>query len=123
MQIAHELLDFRYVLRGVSRDGVLLNERLLSASFILSPNQLIETWPVSEHRPLQASDLDPLLALGPELIVIGTGTRLHFPAPAVHAAALTHGIGIEFMDNAAAARTFNLLAGESRRVVAGFVVG
>ncbi|PKM08653.1 MAG: hypothetical protein CVV14_03495 [Gammaproteobacteria bacterium HGW-Gammaproteobacteria-4] len=123
MQIAHEPLDFRYVLRGVSLEGVLLNERLLSASFILSPNQLIETWPVSESTPLQAGDLDPLLALEPELIVVGTGARLRFPAPAVHAAALTRGIGIEFMDNAAAARTFNLLAGESRRVVAGFVIG
>lgn len=123
MQIAHEPLEFRYVLRGVSRDGVLLNERMLSSSFILSPSQLIETWAVSEDVPLQAGDLEPLLALQPELIVLGTGAQLRFPAPAVHAAALTRGIGIEFMDNAAAARTFNLLASEYRRVVAGFVVG
>lgn len=123
MQIAHEPLEFRYVLRGVSSAGVLLNARVLVSSFILSPNQLIEAWAVSEGTPLQAGDLDPLLALQPELIVIGTGSQLRFPAPAVHAAALTRGIGIEFMDNAAAARTFNLLAGENRRVVAGFVVG
>lgn len=122
MQIAHEPLEFRYVLRGVSGDGVLLNERLLSTSFILSPSQLIESWAVSEATPLQAGDLEPLLALQPELIVIGTGNQLRFPAPAVHAAALTRGVGIEFMDNAAAARTFNLLAGEYRRVVAGFVL-
>jgi uncharacterized protein len=37
------------------------------------------------------------------------------------AACLTRGIGIEIMDNAAAARTFNVLAGEGRRVVAAFV--
>ncbi|PKM01442.1 MAG: hypothetical protein CVV16_14550 [Gammaproteobacteria bacterium HGW-Gammaproteobacteria-6] len=123
MQIAHEPLEFRYVLRGVSREGVLLNERVLGSSFILSPSQLIETWSVSESAPLQAGDLEPLLALQPELIVIGTGAQLRFPVPAVHAAALTRGIGIEFMDNAAAARTFNLLASEHRRVVAGFVVG
>lgn len=123
MQIAHEPLEFRNVLRGVCAHGVLLNGRVLSRSFILSPNQLIETWLVSESSPLQAGDLEPLLALEPELIIVGTGARLRFPAPAVQASALTRGIGIEFMENAAAARTFNLLAGESRRVVAGFVVG
>ena len=32
------------------------------------------------------------------------------------------GVGIEIMDNAAAARTFNVLAGEGRRVVAGFLI-
>ena len=38
------------------------------------------------------------------------------------AAFLRRGIGIEAMDNAAAARTFNLLAAEGRRVVAVFLV-
>ncbi|HRN60556.1 MAG TPA: MTH938/NDUFAF3 family protein, partial [Chiayiivirga sp.] len=33
------------------------------------------------------------------------------------------GIGLEAMDSAAAARTFNLLAGEGRRVVAAFLIG
>jgi len=45
-----------------------------------------------------------------------------FPAPAVMAACLTRGIGIEVMDNAAAARTFNLLANEGRRVIAAFLL-
>jgi uncharacterized protein len=31
-------------------------------------------------------------------------------------------VGLEVMNNAAAARTFNVLAGEGRRVVAGFVL-
>ena len=38
------------------------------------------------------------------------------------AALLTRGIGLEVMDNAAAARTFNVLANEGRRVVAGFLL-
>ena len=36
---------------------------------------------------------------------------------------VTRGIGLETMTNAAAARTFNVLASEGRRVVAGFVLG
>ena len=38
------------------------------------------------------------------------------------ATCLTRGIGIEVMDNAAAARTFNVLATEGRRVVAAFLI-
>jgi uncharacterized protein len=66
--------------------------------------------------------MDVLLALEPALVLLGSGARQRFPAPAVLAACLTRGIGIEVMDNAAAARTFNLLAGEGRRVVAGFLL-
>ncbi|HEX8777482.1 MAG TPA: MTH938/NDUFAF3 family protein, partial [Rhodanobacter sp.] len=35
---------------------------------------------------------------------------------------LGRGIGIEVMDNAATARTYNLLAGEGRHVVAAFML-
>ena len=55
--------------------------------------------------------------------LLGTGERQVFPSAAVMAACLTCGIGIEVMGNAAAARTFNVLAGEGRRVVAGFILG
>ncbi|MDX2300665.1 MAG: Mth938-like domain-containing protein [Xanthomonadaceae bacterium] len=123
MHIHHERPDFRYVLRGVTSAGVAVNERVLGRSFIVTPQQLLEDWPVHENIALCAADLEPLLALQPALIVLGTGSRLRFPSQAVSAAALTRGIGIEAMDNAAAARTFNLLASEGRKVVAGFVLG
>ena len=55
-------------------------------------------------------------------MLLGTGSRLMFPPPRFQAALLRRGIGLETMDNAAAARTFNLLAGEGRRVVALFLL-
>jgi uncharacterized protein len=45
-----------------------------------------------------------------------------FPAAAFMAGFLRKGIGIEVMDNAAAARTYDLLAGEGRHVVAAFIL-
>ncbi|HWU70217.1 MAG TPA: MTH938/NDUFAF3 family protein, partial [Pseudoxanthomonas sp.] len=53
---------------------------------------------------------------------LGTGDRQVFPSAAVMAACLTRGVGIEVMNNQAAARTFNVLASEGRRVVAGFLL-
>lgn len=123
MQLHHQVPDYAYHLRSADGSSARVNDQLLSASFILSPDQLIEQWPVTDALGLGPADLAPLLALNPELILLGTGTRQVFPPAAALAACLTRGVGIEVMTNAAAARTFNILAGEGRRVAAGFLLG
>lgn len=123
MQLNHERPDYAFALRSADGRSARVNDRVLSASFILSPSQLVEDWPVHAGEPLTADDLTPLLALDPELVVLGTGDRQVFPSAAVMAACLTRGVGIEVMNNPAAARTFNVLASEGRRVVAGFLLG
>ena len=122
MQLSHELPDYAYALRSADGRSARVNDRVLDASFILAPNELIECWKTGASADLKPDDLAPLLALGPELVLLGTGERQEFPSAAVMAACLTRGIGIEVMTNAAAARTFNVLAGEGRRVVAGFLL-
>ncbi len=122
MQLTLENPDFRYLLRGVSADGVLVNEKTLSHSFILTPHELIEPWRPRSNKELTPEDMQALLDLNPVLVILGTGPTQQFPAPAVMATCLTRGIGIEVMSNAAAARTFNVLATEGRKVVAGFIV-
>lgn len=122
MQLNHERPDYAYALRSADGHSAKVNDRMLDASFILTPSQLVEDWPVHAGEPLVAEDLAPLLALDPELVVLGTGDRQVFPSAAVMAACLTRGVGIEVMDNAAAARTYNVLAGEGRRVVAAFLL-
>jgi uncharacterized protein len=122
MQLTLENPDFRYYLRGVNGDGILVNERRLAASFIVSPLVLIEAWRPRAVEELLPEDLEPLLQLEPAVVLLGSGATLRFPSAAVMAACLTRGIGIEVMDNAAAARTFDVLATESRKVVAGFLL-
>jgi uncharacterized protein len=122
VQLTLENPDFRYSLRGASGEAALVNERRFERSFILAPNELIEEWRPRAIADLLPADLDPVLALEPAVVLLGSGAALRFPAPAVMAACLTRGIGIEVMDNAAAARTFNVLATEGRRVVAAFLL-
>jgi uncharacterized protein len=122
MQLVHERPDFAYFLRGADGVSALVNERILHASFIVTPMQLLEDWPVRDARTLDPEQMEPLLALDPELIVLGTGAMQAFPPPKTLAACLGRGVGLESMTNAAAARTFNVLAGEGRRVVAGFIL-
>lgn len=122
MQLHLERPDFEYFLRGADGRTALVNDRTLRSSFIVSPDRLIEGWPVQSVRALQPEDLAPALALAPELIILGVGATQAFPAPAVLAACLQRGVGLESMINAAAARTFNVLAAEGRRVVAAFLL-
>jgi uncharacterized protein len=114
--------DFDYFLRSADGATAKVNDRVLTASFIVAPQTLIEDWPVRDARTLAPVDLEPLWALQPELILLGTGGVQAFPPAETLAACLSRGIGLESMTNAAAARTFNVLASEGRRVVAGFVI-
>lgn len=114
--------DFEYFMRGADGASAKINDRVLRHSFILAPNRLIEDWPVGDVRAMTPADLEPLLALEPELVLLGSGATQAFPPAAAMGACLSRGIGLETMTNAAAARTFNVLASEGRRVVAGFVL-
>jgi uncharacterized protein len=67
------------------------------------------------------ADLEPALALKPEVLVLGTGGAQAFPPPDTTAACLARGVGLEAMTNDAAARTYAVLAAEDRKVVAAFI--
>ena len=121
MQLNLERPDYTWYLRGADGAHALVNERAIERSFVIAPESLVEDWPVVDAKAMQAEDLAPMFALTPELIVLGTGPTQRFPSAAVMHACLSQGIGLEVMDNAAAARTYSVLAGEGRRVVAGFI--
>ena len=122
MQLAQENPDFIYVLRGISDVGVLVNQETISRSFLLTPNVIVQDWRPTSAADLLPEDLLALLELEPALVLLGTGPRQKFPSAAAMAALLTRGIGIEVMDSGAAARTFNVLATEGRKVVAAFLL-
>ena len=123
MQLDYDRPDYAQVLRAADGASALVNDRTLVRSFVIAPDELVEDWPVAEASALTADNLAPVLALQPEVVVLGTGARQVFPPAAVLAACLSRGIGIEVMANAAAARTFHVLAGEGRKVVAAMILG
>ena len=123
MPLSQEFPDFRHVPRGVDAVGrVTIDDRRLAVSFYVTRDTLQTEWRPRSVADLRPDDLEPLLTRQPAVILLGTGPRLMFPAPTVLAAALTRGVGLEAMDNAAAARTFAVLAAEGRAVVAAFLI-
>ncbi len=122
MDLALDRPEGYLFVRRVGAHSVTLVDRDLAESFLLAPDHAVEHWPVADARELGAAHVDAVLELQPELVLLGTGAHQVFPAAAFMAGFLQRGIGVEVMDNAAAARTYNLLASESRHVVAGFIL-
>ena len=83
----------------------------------------VQPWPVQRSEDLLAEHLQPVLALAPEVVIIGSGARLRFPPAAVLRVLFERRIGVETMDTAAACRTYNVLASEGRSVVAALMLG
>lgn len=82
--------------------------------------------PEAAADPLAFLDADesasPALPPGaPEVMLVGTGARQQFLAASVLQPLLAAGIGVEAMDTQAAARTYNILMAEGRRVVAALI--
>ena len=114
--------EVRYAVRGYGDEGIRINDVVYATSLILTPRTLDSEWSPPPIREWQPADLDPLLALEPEIILVGTGASIHILGPQFQAHALRHGVGMECLDTEAACRTFNLVMSEGRRVVAGLII-
>lgn len=122
MHLVHEPDEGYYTIRRITPDSIQIGDRLFHASLLLTPERCIEHFPVRTLAELDSNGVEAILALQPHVVLVGTGVRQHLPSPALLAAFLSRGTGFESMDSAAAARTFNLLASEGRRVVAAFLL-
>lgn len=122
MKFAQDSQDEGYVITAYAEKSVSINGKSFSQSLIITKTELNENWNVHAIEALQADHIDQILAFKPELIIIGTGDKLIFPAVEVYAGIIEQGLGVDFMDTRAACRTYNILMSESRHVVAGLIL-
>ena len=87
-------------------------------SMVMTTNELLADWPPAKIEELTLVHLEPVLALKPEILLLGTGKRLVFPSAEIMSHINSLGIGVEVMDTGAACRTFNILSAEDRHVAA-----
>lgn len=122
MQLTHDQPEGYLFFRACTPAAVTVVDRVLTRSLLLAPDRLVEDWPVQTPDQFDRVAAEAVAALDPEVVLLGTGTRQVFPPREAMAALLARRIGIEVMDNGAACRTYNLLAGEGRRVVAAIML-
>jgi uncharacterized protein len=83
----------------------------------------IYAWDVASADRLGVRDFEFLFAAvePPITLLLGTGVGQVWPADDIYAAFATAGIGLEPMSTGAAARTYNLLIAEKRRIAAALI--
>lgn len=109
------------IIRGYDATSITTSDGVLTSSCLIAADALLP-WPPHAVAELTAEHVALLLAHDPEVVIIGTGPRFALPPPAALTAARAKRIGVEVMDTAAACRTYNVLVGEGRRVVAGLML-
>jgi uncharacterized protein len=105
--------DGGFRLDGVRHDGSLLILR-----------DEARTWPVTAPGGLTPESLEPVVAAGRaevEFLLLGMGARNALPPRPVRELLQRAGIGLEFMDTPAAARLYNVLTSEGRRLACALI--
>jgi len=89
---------------------------------VVTGERLLRDWGPQRFEDLGQEHMAELMALEPEIILLGTGERARFPHARLLAMAAERRIGVEVMDIAAACRTFNILSAEGRKVAAALLM-
>ena len=109
------------VVTGTGPGWVRIGADEYRASLILTPETIVTSW-AATFEALDAEQFERVRALAPAIVLLGTGVRQRFPHPRLYQALLVAGIGVEVMDSSAAARTYNIIAAEGRRVAAALIL-
>lgn len=107
----------RPLVQGYGEGGFRVSGQRYQGSILLLPDRT-ESWAVQTMAGLTITSLQPLMDVAPalELLIIGCGARLALAPVTLRDVFRAKGIGVETMDTGAACRTYNVLAGEERRV-------
>jgi uncharacterized protein len=91
---------------------------------VLILQDIARPWPVRSLAELDLAALEPVLAAGRqqvEFLLLGVGLRNAMPPRIVRDALQKAGVGLEFMDTPTAARMYNVLTAEGRRLAAALI--
>jgi uncharacterized protein len=106
-----------FSIQSYSEEGVVVNGKCQIGPLLLCSVHGPHKWSAENFESLTQASFDELLPFTPELVLFGSGKRIQFPATKLLQGLIHQRIGVETMDNGAACRTFNVLAGEGRHVV------
>jgi uncharacterized protein len=122
MKLSLDTSSASYLIRAYSVGEIVVNERRITESVIVLPERLVLGWPPQNFEELDMQHIQVLAELEPEIVLLGTGSRLRFPSPSLTQPLFEQRVGLEVMDTAAACRTYNILSAEGRKVAAALMM-
>jgi uncharacterized protein len=121
MKLQPDRFDFPAV-TGYGPDWVaVLGEKVTTSTIVCSDGQRLD-WTCTRFEDLQAHHFELLAQLTVEVVIFGSGQKLRFAPPALLQSLMQKRIGLETMDTQAACRTYNILAGEGRKVALALLI-
>ena len=121
MKFTQQLPSGINLIRRYGADFIVIGEQEIRSSCLVTANSL-EPWTPRSVEELRTEHLGALFELAPEVVVLSTGAKQLFPRAALRAEFATRKIGLEVMEIGAACRTYNVLVGEERRVLAAILL-
>ncbi len=122
MKMQPDRLEGTNLIARQERGRVWVHQTAFDGSVLVPHRGEVQTWPIGRFEDLTEDHFVQVLALKPELVIMGTGGRLRFPKPSLWRGLMAAGVGFEAMDTGAACRTFNVLASEGRAVLAALLL-
>ncbi len=116
MKFELDSLQGQYVIRSYRPGAIVVNEEVLTQSFIIMPDQLIRNWAPQTFEAITAEHIAELVGLDPEIVLFGTGPGALSQAAGIFMSLQGRNIGVEVMEMGAACRSYTVLMAERRRV-------
>jgi uncharacterized protein len=107
---------------GYGLGWVAIQGEKIQHSVVISSAGVRLDWQCTSFEELEQHHFDQLADLDVELVIFGSGERLRFAQPQWLKGLMNKRIGLETMDTQAACRTYNILAGEGRKVAAALLL-
>ena len=123
MKMQPDRLEGANLISRLEVPRIWVHQTVFTGSVLVPHRGLTQAWLPTRLAELDEHHFEQVLALRPELVILGTGRVLRFPRPALWRGLMASGVGFEAMDTAAACRTFNVLASEGRAVLAALIIG
>lgn len=122
MKMALDDIDERLVIRGYGPGELAVGRQTYTSSLLVTPDGVVADWGPGGVDEITSRHLLAILDYSPELLILGTGERQAFPEPRLFVDLMDARVGYEVMNTPAACRTYNILLGEGRRVVAALLL-
>lgn len=108
------------VITGYGDGGFTISGQSYTGSVMVGPKE-VTAWAVTDPAQIDTTSLAAVFAVKPEVLLVGCGTGMMPLPPLVRVALSEAGIKVETMTTAGACRSYSILSGDGRSVMAALI--
>ncbi|WP_437558994.1 Mth938-like domain-containing protein [Acidithiobacillus sulfuriphilus] len=118
MKLHRQRDELHNIIHAYGPQGIVIGGVTHGSAVLVAPDWLESPWGPMRMEDLRPEHFARFHGTAPQILLLGTGSRQRFPDRALLCALRERNLHPEIMDTSAACRTYNILVGEDRDVVA-----